>query len=97
MTAMDEAWGLALLLFVAAVLYTSVGHAGASGYLAAMALYGRRFILLKQKDVRLPSNLSGLYEVRYECEKLDVDATLKLLKAFNDFKTYKPPTSTPST
>jgi uncharacterized membrane protein YfcA len=37
---MDEVWGLTLLLFVAAVLYTSVGHAGASGYLAAMALYG---------------------------------------------------------
>ncbi len=31
---------LPLLLFVAAVLYTSVGHAGASGYLAAMALCG---------------------------------------------------------
>ncbi len=31
---------LPLLLFVAAVLYTSVGHAGASGYLAAMAFCG---------------------------------------------------------
>lgn len=31
---------LPALLFVAAVLYTSVGHAGASGYLAAMALCG---------------------------------------------------------
>jgi uncharacterized membrane protein YfcA len=30
---------LALLIFAAAVLYSSVGHAGASGYLAAMALY----------------------------------------------------------
>lgn len=28
------------LIFAAAVLYTSVGHAGASGYLAAMALFG---------------------------------------------------------
>lgn len=28
------------LIFVAAVLYSSVGHAGASGYLAAMALFG---------------------------------------------------------
>lgn len=31
---------LALLVFAAAVLYSSVGHAGASGYLAAMALFG---------------------------------------------------------
>lgn len=31
---------LAGLIFAAAVLYSSVGHAGASGYLAAMALYG---------------------------------------------------------
>jgi uncharacterized membrane protein YfcA len=28
------------LIFAAAILYTSVGHAGASGYLAAMALFG---------------------------------------------------------
>jgi uncharacterized protein len=31
---------LGLLIFGAAVLYSSVGHAGASGYLAAMALFG---------------------------------------------------------
>ena len=31
---------LTLLIFIAAVLYSSVGHAGASGYLAAMALFG---------------------------------------------------------
>lgn len=28
------------LIFAAALLYSSVGHAGASGYLAAMALVG---------------------------------------------------------
>ena len=31
---------LAGLIFAAALLYSSVGHAGASGYLAAMALFG---------------------------------------------------------
>src|SRR5919106_1601167 len=31
---------LALLIFALALLYSSVGHAGASGYLAAMALFG---------------------------------------------------------
>jgi predicted nucleotide-binding protein len=54
---------------------------------AAIALYGRKFILLVQNGVRLPSNLQGLYEVRYEGDKLDGDATLRLLKAFNEFNT----------
>lgn len=31
---------LTLLILAAAILYSSVGHAGASGYLAAMALFG---------------------------------------------------------
>lgn len=39
MTGFDLAL-LAALIFAAAALYTSVGHAGASGYLAAMALMG---------------------------------------------------------
>jgi hypothetical protein len=53
---------------------------------AAMALYDRKFILLVEKGVTLPSNLLGLYEVRYEGEKLDYESTMKLLKAFNDFR-----------
>ncbi len=55
---------------------------------AAMALFGRRFILLVQDGIRLPSNLQGLYEVRYKGEQLDGEATLRLLKAFNEFKNY---------
>ena len=35
-----EIAALAALIFVAATIYSSVGHAGASGYLAAMALFG---------------------------------------------------------
>jgi uncharacterized protein len=35
---MEHVWLLTALIFVAAILYSSVGHAGASGYLAAMAL-----------------------------------------------------------
>ena len=38
MTAEDFLLGL--LIFAASILYSSVGHAGASGYLAAMALFG---------------------------------------------------------
>lgn len=52
----------------------------------AMALYKRNFILLVEKGVTLPSNLQGLYEVRYEGSLLDYEATMKLLKAFNEFK-----------
>ena len=57
---------------------------------AAMALYGRRFILLVHKDVRLPSNLHGLYAVQYEGDKLDGDATLRLLKALNEIRASIP-------
>ncbi len=53
---------------------------------AAMALYRRNFILLVQQGVHLPSNLQGLYVCYYEGEKLDYDATMKLLKMFNEFK-----------
>ncbi len=53
---------------------------------AAMALYGRNFILLVPKGLQLPSNLQGLYRCEYEGESLDYEATMKLLKAFNDFR-----------
>lgn len=53
---------------------------------AALALYEGRFILLVEQGTSLPSNLQGLYQVRYEGKKLDGDATLKLLKAFKNFK-----------
>lgn len=53
---------------------------------AAMALYGNKFILLVEKGTTLPSNLQGLYEVRYEGVGLDYEATMSLLKAFSDFR-----------
>jgi predicted nucleotide-binding protein len=53
---------------------------------AAMALYGDRFILLVETGTTLPSNLQGLYEVRYDDEELGYDATMKVLKALNQFK-----------
>lgn len=53
---------------------------------AAMALYKRNFILLVQREIHLPSNLQGLYVCYYEGDKLDYEATMKLLKAFNEFK-----------
>jgi predicted nucleotide-binding protein len=59
---------------------------------AAMAFYGRRFILLVKDGVKLPSNLQGLYEVRYSNETLDAHATIKLLEAIKDIKNYALPT-----
>lgn len=59
---------------------------------AAMAFYGRRFILLVRDGVKLPSNLQGLYEVRYSGETLDATATIKLLEAIKDIKNYALPT-----
>lgn len=60
---------------------------------AAMAFYGRRFILLVRDGVKLPSNLQGLYEVRYTGENLDAHATIKLLEAIKDIKNYVLPSS----
>jgi predicted nucleotide-binding protein len=59
---------------------------------AAMAFYGRRFILLVREGVKLPSNLQGLYEVRYSGETLDATATIRLLEAIKDIKNYALPT-----
>jgi predicted nucleotide-binding protein len=60
---------------------------------AAMALYGRRYIFLVKEGVELPSNLLGLYEVRYAGEKLDGEVTIRLLKAINEMKKESLPDS----
>lgn len=53
---------------------------------AAMALYGKRMILLVEKGVVLPSNLQGLYRCEFEGDKLEYESTMKLLKTFNQFR-----------
>lgn len=53
---------------------------------AAMALYGKRVILLVEKGVVLPSNLQGLYRCEFEGDKLDYESTMKLLKTFSQFR-----------
>jgi len=60
---------------------------------AAMALYGERFILLVKEGVKLPSNLQGIYEVRYAGDKLDGNETIKLMGSINDMKTKPLPTA----
>ena len=52
---------------------------------AAMALYHDKFVLLVEEGLDLPSNLQGLYECRYKGDELNMQATMKLLKAFNEF------------
>jgi len=64
---------------------------------AAMAFYGRRFILLVGEGVKLPSNLQGLYEVHYGGETIDANATIKLLEAIKDIKNYALPTQADTT
>lgn len=61
---------------------------------AAMALYGHRFILLVRTGVTLPSNLQGLFEVRYDGDTLGGDATIRLLEAINDMKSKPFPAET---
>jgi predicted nucleotide-binding protein len=63
---------------------------------AAMALYGRRFILLVKEGLELPSNLQGLYVVHYAGDKLDGDVTIRLLKAVNEMKKEPLPISVTS-
>jgi len=53
---------------------------------AAMALYGKKVILLVEKGVSLPSNLQGLYRCEFEGDKLEYDSTMKLLKTFSQFR-----------
>jgi hypothetical protein len=52
---------------------------------AAMALYGRNFVLLVEDSVALPLNLQGLCECRYRGDELNMAAMMELLRAFTGF------------
>ncbi len=62
----DSPHALALfaLIFIAAVLYASVGHGGASGYLAAMALFGVAPAAMKPLALSMNIMVAGLGFVR---------------------------------
>lgn len=53
------------LIFIAAVLYSTVGHGGASGYLAAMALFNVAPEQMKPTALVLNLFVAGLGMVRY--------------------------------
>ncbi len=56
---------LASLIFAAAVIYTSVGHAGASGYIAAMALFGLAPTVMKPTALTLNIIVATLATYRW--------------------------------
>lgn len=53
---------------------------------AAMALYGKRIIILCQQGTQLPSNLQGLYRCEYAGDQLDYASTMKLLKTLQELR-----------
>ncbi len=62
---MSEVALLAVLIFAAAILYSSVGHAGASGYLAAMALVGVAPDVMKPTALALNILVATIATVRF--------------------------------
>lgn len=56
---------LVLLIFLVAVLYSSVGHAGASGYLAAMALMGVAPAVMKPTALTLNILVASIATVKF--------------------------------
>jgi uncharacterized membrane protein YfcA len=56
---------LAVLILVAALLYSSVGHAGASGYLAAMALMGVSPAVMKPTALTLNILVAVIATAKY--------------------------------
>src|ERR687895_771324 len=62
---METAVLLAVLIFAAAILYSSVGHAGASGYLAAMALVGVAPDVMKPTALALNILVASIATVRF--------------------------------
>ena len=62
---MTETLLLAALFFAAALLYSSVGHAGASAYLAAMALVGLPPDVMRPTALVLNLFVAGIVVVRF--------------------------------
>ena len=61
---------------------------------AAMALYGREFVLLVEDAVELPPYLRGLRECRYRGELSNMPATMRLLRTL--LNSPQPPSVRPS-
>jgi uncharacterized membrane protein YfcA len=55
-----EIYWLALLIFALAILYSSVGHGGASGYIAVMALFGVAPFIMKPTALLLNITVASI-------------------------------------
>lgn len=62
---MDDSLLLAVAFFAAAVLYASVGHAGASGYLAAMGLLGVAPATMRPTALALNILVASIVTIRF--------------------------------
>lgn len=58
-------WLFLTLLFIVAFLYASIGHGGASGYLALMALFGMSPVLMKSSALLLNIFVSFVAFIQY--------------------------------
>lgn len=56
---------LAILIFAIALLYSTVGHAGASGYIAAMALFGMAPVIMKPTALTLNIIVALIGTIRF--------------------------------
>jgi len=57
---------IAALIFIVALLYSTVGHAGASGYLAAMALFGLVPAVMKPTALALNILVAVIGTIRFQ-------------------------------
>ena len=58
-------WLFLLVVFIIAFLYSSVGHGGASGYLAIMAIWGFETVVMKTSALSLNLFVSGISFVNF--------------------------------
>ncbi len=62
---MNDTFFLAILIFAMGMLYSTVGHAGASGYLAAMALFGLAPDVMKPTALLLNILVASIAAVQF--------------------------------
>src|SRR4051812_12836420 len=63
---MEHLFTLTIMIFVTAILYSSVGHAGASGYIAAMALMNVPADVMKPTALLLNIIVGTIATVRFK-------------------------------
>src|SRR5260370_17578443 len=56
---------IAALILIVALLYSTVGHAGASGYLAVMALFGMAPVVMKPTALMLNIIVAAVGAIRF--------------------------------